>query len=244
MAVALLALFTALSGSAVALNGRNRVLTDDIKNGHVRTPDIRNGAVTAGKLAPGAVTTTQLGPDSVTSFNVVDEGLTGGDIDDESLTGEDIQEQTLGTVSSAVIAGDATNAINAANAANANTVDGISADTFSLNEDVGDTGGTDPGFSISDLTVNLDCLGGGEVQLVASNLTDNSYLRIGGFLDSDFDNADVHTIGVSDGTYVLGYRSGGAQNVNNHQVVTAILALDEATAGFDCQLAGIAFGSG
>jgi hypothetical protein len=46
-AIALVALFAALGGTAVALEGRNSVRSDDIKNGQVRKPDIRKGAVDA-----------------------------------------------------------------------------------------------------------------------------------------------------------------------------------------------------
>jgi hypothetical protein len=46
-AIALVALFAALGGTAVALEGRNSVRSDDIKNGQVRTPDIRKRAVDA-----------------------------------------------------------------------------------------------------------------------------------------------------------------------------------------------------
>ena len=56
MVVAVIALFAALTGSAVALRGHNRVKSDDIKNGQVKSADIRNGQVRTGDLAKGAVT--------------------------------------------------------------------------------------------------------------------------------------------------------------------------------------------
>jgi hypothetical protein len=43
--IALVALFVALGGSAMALQGRNTVHSDDIKNGQVKKPDIKKGAV-------------------------------------------------------------------------------------------------------------------------------------------------------------------------------------------------------
>lgn len=52
MAVALLALVVALSGSAYAVT---KVGTKQIKSNAVTTPKIRNGAVTAAKMAPGVV---------------------------------------------------------------------------------------------------------------------------------------------------------------------------------------------
>jgi hypothetical protein len=48
-AIALVALFAALGGTAVALEGRNSVRSDDIKNGQVRKPDIRKRAVDASR---------------------------------------------------------------------------------------------------------------------------------------------------------------------------------------------------
>jgi hypothetical protein len=49
-AIALVALFAALGGTAVARDGRNSVRSDDIKNGQVRKPDIRKGAVDAKRI--------------------------------------------------------------------------------------------------------------------------------------------------------------------------------------------------
>ena len=49
MVVALIALFAALTGSAVALKGHNKVKSDDIKNGQVKTVDIAKRAITPGR---------------------------------------------------------------------------------------------------------------------------------------------------------------------------------------------------
>jgi hypothetical protein len=45
MVIAMIALVAALAGSAVALDGKNRVKSDDIARGAVRGPDIHNKAV-------------------------------------------------------------------------------------------------------------------------------------------------------------------------------------------------------
>lgn len=55
MAVAMLALFVALGGSATALRGKNTVFSDDIRNGAVRGPDLARNAVTGPKIADGTV---------------------------------------------------------------------------------------------------------------------------------------------------------------------------------------------
>jgi hypothetical protein len=86
MVVAFVALLAALSGTAVALPGRNTVDSGDIKNNNVRGKDIRRSAVGS------------------------------SDVKNEALTGGDINESTLGKVPSATSADNATNANNAANA--------------------------------------------------------------------------------------------------------------------------------
>jgi hypothetical protein len=81
MAVAFVALLAALSGTAVALPGKNTVDSGDIKNGQVKGKDIGKNAVTAKK--------------------VKNSSLAGADVKDESLAGTDINESTLGKVPSA-----------------------------------------------------------------------------------------------------------------------------------------------
>ena len=71
MAVAFAALLASLSGTAVALPGKNRVDSGDIKKGAVKASDIAKNAVR------------------------------GGNIKNDSLTGADIQESSLGTVPTA-----------------------------------------------------------------------------------------------------------------------------------------------
>lgn len=78
--LSLIALVAAIGGgSAIALSGKNRVDSGDIRNGQVRAPDIRTGAVTGGKVR------------------------------DNSLDGADVNEAGLGTVPSAATAGSAAN---------------------------------------------------------------------------------------------------------------------------------------
>jgi hypothetical protein len=110
MVVALVALFAAFSGLAVAgpsIPGVGRVHSEDIHNGHVRTQDIRNNGVRGLDIRTGTVN--------------------GSDVGDDSLTGADILESSLGPVPSATSATNAQNATNATNAQNANTVGGRSA---------------------------------------------------------------------------------------------------------------------
>ncbi len=68
-AIALLALFVALGGSALAVN-KATVGSKDIKKNAVTTKKIKNAAVTTRKLADAAVTTTKLADDAVTSGKI------------------------------------------------------------------------------------------------------------------------------------------------------------------------------
>jgi hypothetical protein len=98
MAVAFIALLAALSGTAVALPGKNRVDSGDIKNNSVRTKDIRNG--------------------NVTTKDVKNNNLRSIDIRNNTLTGNDINEGSLGQVPSANTANSATTATTATTANN------------------------------------------------------------------------------------------------------------------------------
>jgi hypothetical protein len=76
MVVACIALFVALGGSAVALNGQNTVQSDD--------------------LGPGA---------QVKAADVANNAVSGPDIVDNSVTGADVRESTLQGVNAATVSG-------------------------------------------------------------------------------------------------------------------------------------------
>jgi hypothetical protein len=71
----LVAIFIVLGGTAIALPGKNKVNSGDIKQGGVRTLDLHRNAVTKSKLHANAVT--------------------GAKVRDDSLTGRDIDESTF-----------------------------------------------------------------------------------------------------------------------------------------------------
>jgi hypothetical protein len=97
MAVAFIALLAALSGTAVALPGKNTVDSGDLKKNAVKTRDIARNAVTTPKIRNGAVNSRK--------------------VRNNSLTGTDINEGSLGQVPSANSANSA-NTANTANTAN------------------------------------------------------------------------------------------------------------------------------
>ena len=106
MGIALVALFVALSGTAVALPGKNRVDSNDPKRGSIGTRAIANNSVRSKDIRTG----------NVRSSDVLNDSLLSEDVKNDALTGDDINEGTLGTVPNA------TSATTATNANNANTV--------------------------------------------------------------------------------------------------------------------------
>jgi len=76
MAVAFVALLAALSGTAIALPGKNTVDSGDIKNGTIRGKDIHKSAVTGKKVKNGS--------------------LTGADVKDASLSPSDFSGSVQG----------------------------------------------------------------------------------------------------------------------------------------------------
>jgi hypothetical protein len=115
LVISFLALFVALSGTALALQA-NSVRSQHMVNGQVRTRDLHNGAVktraqardavTAEKLAAGAVTTAKLAPGGVGSAHVVDGSLTGAHFAGGSIGAADLAS---GSVGPAQVAGNAAN---------------------------------------------------------------------------------------------------------------------------------------
>jgi hypothetical protein len=77
MAVALLALFVALGGSAWAVS---KVGTNQLKNNAVTTPKIRASAVNASRLANGAVTGPKIAPGAVGFDALADSAVQGSKI--------------------------------------------------------------------------------------------------------------------------------------------------------------------
>jgi hypothetical protein len=72
----LIAIFIVLGGTAIALPGKNKVNSGDIKQGAVRTLDLRRGAVTKSKLRRNAVD----------GSRVRNNTITGDDVDESSLS--------------------------------------------------------------------------------------------------------------------------------------------------------------
>jgi hypothetical protein len=110
MAVAFVALLAALSGTAVALPGKNTVDSGDIKKGAVKRGDIGRNAVNGGKIANNAVG--------------------GADVRNNGLTGDDVNEGTLGAVPNATNANSANSANSANTAGNSQQLGGVPAANY------------------------------------------------------------------------------------------------------------------
>jgi hypothetical protein len=102
MVLSFVALLAALSGTAIALPGKNSVQSNDIKK----------NAVTSSKIKKSAVQ----------SSDVKNSSLTGSDIKNDSLTGTDVNEATLGKVGAAATADKAGTATAASVALSVNTL--------------------------------------------------------------------------------------------------------------------------
>jgi hypothetical protein len=85
LVISFVALAVAISGTAVALPGKNKVETNDIEKRAVTSKKLANRAVTTKKLQNLAVTATKLGADSVDGSKVATGSLTGEDIADNSI---------------------------------------------------------------------------------------------------------------------------------------------------------------
>jgi hypothetical protein len=145
MAVAFVALLAALSGTAVALPGKNTVDSGDIKKGNVKNSDLGRNAVTAAKVK------------------------------NNTLTGSDINESKLGKVPNATSADTAANAANAANAnraASAGSVDGRMPFLVKLSAGEAKTIATNGAVSI--VVECLSNAGNDQVRVLAATIQDGA----------------------------------------------------------------------
>jgi hypothetical protein len=94
-AIALLALFVVLGGSAVAAQQAsvgtksikaNAITTKKIKNGAITTNKIKNGAVTTPKIANVAVTNSQLADNAVTTSKLADGAVANSKLAENAVT--------------------------------------------------------------------------------------------------------------------------------------------------------------
>jgi hypothetical protein len=153
MAVAFVALLAALSGTAVALPGRNTVDSGDLKRGAVKRADIGRNAITGVKVRNGS--------------------LGGPDLRDGSLTGEDIDESKLGQVPSADTANTAGTA---SSADSADSVDGASFARINYRAEAGSAAAT-PILDLNGLTLSASCSPAVELAVSATTAVDDAMVH-------------------------------------------------------------------
>ena len=97
--VGYIALFVALSGTAVAVDGslpgQNTVGSADIIDGDVTAADIKAESIGSAKIADHQVKNADLGLGASSSNTIADGGVQGIDIKDETLTGADVKSRSL-----------------------------------------------------------------------------------------------------------------------------------------------------
>ncbi|HWJ42319.1 MAG TPA: hypothetical protein VNR67_02700 [Solirubrobacterales bacterium] len=96
LAIACLALFMALTGSAFAVGiAKNSVRSAQIVDGTVRTVDLRDNAVNAPKIAPNAVGGEEIAENAVESAEVAQDALTNQDLGAASVASSEVADQSL-----------------------------------------------------------------------------------------------------------------------------------------------------
>jgi len=106
--VGYLALFVALSGTALALPGQKTVKGKDIANAAVKKRAIAGGAVVSGKLAGGAVTSAKLSAGAVGASQLADNAVERKKLKAQAVTGSKIADGAVTTpkVADASLLGD------------------------------------------------------------------------------------------------------------------------------------------
>ena len=106
--VGYLALFVALSGTALALPGQKTVKGKDIANGAVKKRAIAGGAVVSGKLAGGAVTSAKLAAGAVGATQLADNAVERKKLKAQAVAGSKIADGAVTTqkVADASLLGD------------------------------------------------------------------------------------------------------------------------------------------
>jgi hypothetical protein len=106
MVVAMMALFVALSGSAVALQGRNKVDKNDIRKDAVRSKQVKNenlkgidlkdGTVLGADVGDGSLTEADLAANSVDSSEIADNAVKSSEIANNAVGSPQIDDNAVG----------------------------------------------------------------------------------------------------------------------------------------------------
>jgi len=94
LVIACLALFAALSGTALAAKATS-IGSNQIVNGSVRTVDLRDSAVNSAKVADTSITANDLGTDSVGSDEIAKDAVKSDEIAENAVTSSEVADQSL-----------------------------------------------------------------------------------------------------------------------------------------------------
>ena len=94
-AIAYVALFVALSGTAIALPGKNKVKKNDIARGAVVGKAIAADAVKQAKIRDAAVIASKLAPNAVTTNSILDDAITAPKLAEDSVTRQAIVQGSV-----------------------------------------------------------------------------------------------------------------------------------------------------
>ncbi|MDQ3728276.1 MAG: hypothetical protein M3355_01670 [Actinomycetota bacterium] len=107
--VGYIALFVALTGTAVALPGKNSVNSGDIVNSTIKSKDIGEGQIGSREVADDdtsfALSSEDISNESLSGADILNGSITSSEVADGSLGGGDIDESTLAQVPSAALGG-------------------------------------------------------------------------------------------------------------------------------------------
>ena len=95
LAISCLALFLALTGSALA--AKASIGSNQIVNGSVRTVDLRDSAVNSAKVADTSITANDLGTDSVGTDEIAENAVASPEVAPDSLTAGDLAANSVGS---------------------------------------------------------------------------------------------------------------------------------------------------
>lgn len=93
LVIACLALFAALSGTALA--AKATIGSNQIVNGSVRTVDLRDSAVNSAKVADTSITANDLGTDSVGSDEIAKDAVNTDEIAKDAVKSDEIAENAV-----------------------------------------------------------------------------------------------------------------------------------------------------
>jgi hypothetical protein len=250
--IAYVALFCALTAGAYAAGlKKNSVGSKQIKSGAVKTDEIADGAVTGAKIAKGTLgqVPNAAQADSAASAQNAENAQTAQNAVNAQNAQNATTAQNATNAQHAATADNATNAQHAQSADDAGTVGGMTVKSFSVARDLGS--GDQPVVTVGDLTLSVDCDGGGDNEVRARTGADNANLQSVAFYadasttkvaanENDFDTGEVvavvpHAVDAGNLTGHLVYKTAA------NSVVTVDFATD-AVSG-QCEFAGTAVGS-